>query len=126
MARGGVAEWFKAAVLKTAVPQGTGGSNPSSPATTARVGRPAGDRLGSMSRAANEGENGRRPLLPEDAPDPEQMRLFSAMTPTERWMVAESLYRTARSLKRAGVRAEHPEWSDEQVLEEVRQQFLRA
>ena len=26
---GGVAEWTKAAVLKTAVPQGTGGSNPS-------------------------------------------------------------------------------------------------
>ena len=29
---GGVAEWFKAAVLKTAVPKGTGGSNPSSSA----------------------------------------------------------------------------------------------
>ena len=27
-AGGGVAEWFKAAVLKTAVPQGTVGSNP--------------------------------------------------------------------------------------------------
>ena len=29
---GGVAEWLKAAVLKTVVPQGTGGSNPSSSA----------------------------------------------------------------------------------------------
>ncbi len=33
---GGVAEWFKAAVLKTVVPQGTGGSNPSSSASLAR------------------------------------------------------------------------------------------
>lgn len=29
---GGVSEWFKEAVLKTVVPQGTGGSNPSSSA----------------------------------------------------------------------------------------------
>jgi len=64
--------------------------------------------------------------LPGDAPDPEQIRLFSAMTPDDRWAVARSLYRTARDLKRAGVEAEHPEWSEEQVLEEVRQQFLRA
>ena len=30
---GGVAEWLKAAVLKTAFPKGDGGSNPSSSAT---------------------------------------------------------------------------------------------
>ena len=64
--------------------------------------------------------------LPDDAPDPEQMRLFAAMTPEERWAVAQSLYRTARDLKRAAVRAEHSDWSDEQVFEEVRRQFLRA
>ncbi len=33
---GGVAEWTKAAVLKTAVPQGTGGSNPSPSASDER------------------------------------------------------------------------------------------
>ncbi len=48
------------------------------------------------------------------------------MTPDERWAVAQSLYRTAREVKRAGVRAEHPDWSEERVLEEVRRQFLRA
>jgi hypothetical protein len=64
--------------------------------------------------------------LPDDAPDPEQIRRFAAMTPDERWAVAQSLYRTAREVKRAGVRAEHPDWSDEQVLEETRRQFLRA
>ena len=34
--RGGVAEWFKAAVLKTAVLQGTVGSNPTPSATSRR------------------------------------------------------------------------------------------
>ena len=64
--------------------------------------------------------------LPDDAPDPEQLRLFAAMTPGERWAIARSLYRTACDVKRAGVRSEHPEWTDEQVLAEVRRQFLRA
>ena len=71
-------------------------------------------------------EDKRAPGLPDDAPDPEQMRLFSAMTPDERWTVAQSLQRTAREVKPAGVRAEHPDWSDEQVREEVRQQLLRT
>ncbi|MEO8054420.1 MAG: hypothetical protein ABI768_04675 [Acidobacteriota bacterium] len=66
------------------------------------------------------------PRLPDDAPDPEQMRRFAAMTPDERWTVAQALQRTAREVKRAGVRAEHPDWTDDQVLEEVRRQFLRA
>jgi hypothetical protein len=72
------------------------------------------------------GKDKRAPGLPDDAPDPEQIRLFSAMTPDERWAVAQSLYRTARDVKRAAVRAEHPDWNDEQVLVEVRRQFLRA
>lgn len=71
-------------------------------------------------------EEERAPRLPDDAPDPEQMRLFSAMTPDERWAVARSLQQTAREVKQAGVRAEHPDWSDEQVLGEVRRQLLRA
>ena len=71
-------------------------------------------------------EDKRAPGLPDDAPDPEQMRLFSAMTPDERWTVAQSLQRTAREVKHAGVRAEYPDWSDEQVREEVRRQLLRT
>ncbi|MEO8584532.1 MAG: hypothetical protein ABI584_00070 [Acidobacteriota bacterium] len=69
---------------------------------------------------------GNESCLPEDAPDPEQMRRFAAMTPTERWAIAQSLYKTAREVKRAGVQAEHPDWNEEQILEEVRRQFLRA
>ena len=114
-----MAEWFKAAVLKTAVPKGTGGSNPSSSAIDSA---PPGDRLASVASTAP--ETTRR--LPDDAPDPEQMRRFAAMTPDERWTVARTLQRTALAVKRAGVRAEHPDWTDEEVLAEVRRQFLRA
>ncbi len=39
IAPGEVAEWFKAAVLKTAVPKGTGGSNPSLSVTVNRCHR---------------------------------------------------------------------------------------
>ena len=38
-APGGMAEWSNAAVLKTVVPSGTGGSNPSSSATTCKPGQ---------------------------------------------------------------------------------------
>lgn len=38
---GGMAEWLKAAVLKTVVPQGTVGSNPTSSATFLHPNRPA-------------------------------------------------------------------------------------
>lgn len=74
--------------------------------------------------ASNEVKRASR--LPDDAPDPEQIRRFAAMTPDERWAVMQSLYHTAWEVKRTGVRAEHPDWSDEQVLDEVRRQFLRA
>jgi hypothetical protein len=74
--------------------------------------------------ASSEGMKALR--LPDDAPDPEQIRRFAAMTPDERWAVAQTLYRMAREIKTAGVRAEHSGWSEEQVLEEVRRQFLRA
>jgi hypothetical protein len=40
-----MAEWSNAAVLKTVVPQGTGGSNPSSSATTEEPGQPEAVRV---------------------------------------------------------------------------------
>ena len=64
--------------------------------------------------------------VPDDAPDPEQLKRFAAMSPAERWDVARSLQKTACLLKAAGVRAEHPDWPEERVLEEVRRQLLRA
>jgi hypothetical protein len=46
-----------------------------------------------------------------------------AMTASEKVAVMHSLWHQAWSLKRAGVRAQHPDWSPEQVESEVREIF---
>lgn len=55
--------------------------------------------------------------------DPELER-FARMTPREKLRAAEQLYETARSLKAAGVRRLHPDWSEERVRRAVRDAFL--
>ena len=53
--RGGLAEWTKAAVLKTAVPQGTGGSNPSpSAGCFVLCGRRGGVKRGGLIRGGGD------------------------------------------------------------------------
>jgi len=48
------------------------------------------------------------------------------MSGAQRLEQAEKLYWMAREIKRAGVRHQHAEWTDEQVEEEVRRIFLHA
>ena len=48
------------------------------------------------------------------------------MSPEEKLEVAMQLYYSARKLKAAGVRAEHPDWDEEQVQQVVREAFLYA
>ena len=45
------------------------------------------------------------------------------MTASEKIAVMNSLWRQAWSLKSAGVRAQHPEWSPEQIKAAVREIF---
>jgi hypothetical protein len=40
--------------------------------------------------------------------------------------LAERLYWSARKMKAAGLRAQHPDWPEERVCAEVRQIFLDA
>lgn len=65
-------------------------------------------------------------MLPDEEPTPEQIKIFRAMSGEERLRLAERLYWSARNMKKAGVRAQHPEWSEEQIEAEVRQIFLNA
>lgn len=58
--------------------------------------------------------------------DSEQLRIVQAMTPAQKLRAAWRLFESARQLKAAAVRAEHPEWSDEQVRLAVRDAFLYA
>ena len=62
--------------------------------------------------------------LPDEEPDAVQLAVLRRMTPGQRWEVARNLYWSARRLKAAFVRSEHPEWSDAEVEDHVRRVFL--
>jgi hypothetical protein len=63
------------------------------------------------------------PDEPEDPEDP-QVEIFRRMTPEQKLRAAERLYWSARELKAAWLRAEHPDWTEEQVAKAVRDAFL--
>jgi hypothetical protein len=54
---------------------------------------------------------------------PEQIKIFQAMSPSEKLHVALRLYYSARQLREAGLRKKHPEWSEKKIAEKVRQFF---
>ena len=68
----------------------------------------------------------RRGSLPDEQPGPEQIAIYRAMTGQRRLEIAEHLFWTARALKTAGVRYQHPDWPEEKVLAEVNRIFLHA
>jgi hypothetical protein len=55
---------------------------------------------------------------------PEQIKIFRSMTPEQKLRVAFRLYDLAWKLKAAGLRLQHPDWSDERIAERVREIFL--
>jgi hypothetical protein len=57
---------------------------------------------------------------------PEEIRILRAMTPEQKLRAVEALYWTARELKAAWLRSEHPGWSEEEVRRKVRDIFLHA
>jgi hypothetical protein len=65
-------------------------------------------------------------MLADEKCSPEQIQIFRAMTGEQRLRLAEQLYWSARKLKLAGLRAQHPEWTEEQLNAEVRRIFLHA
>lgn len=64
--------------------------------------------------------------LPEDDPSPEQIEIYRRMTPGRRLEAGEQLYWSARRMKWAWLRAQHPDWKDEQVEAEVTRNFSHA
>jgi hypothetical protein len=57
---------------------------------------------------------------------PEQKRIFKKMTPEQKLAISMRLYWTARDLKAAGLRLQHPEWTQKQIDQKVREIFLYA
>ena len=60
----------------------------------------------------------------EDRLTPERIAILRRMTPEQRWGIGQKMYWAARKNKKASLLSEHPDWSDEQAEQEVRQLLL--
>jgi hypothetical protein len=65
-------------------------------------------------------------MRPDEQASLEQIDILRAMPGEQRLRLAERLYWSARKLKRAGLRTQHPDWPDERLDAEVRRIFLHA
>jgi hypothetical protein len=65
-------------------------------------------------------------MLADEQTSPEQFAILRAMSGERRLHLAETLYWSARKLKAAGVRSQHPDWPEEKVNAEVNRIFLNA
>jgi hypothetical protein len=54
----------------------------------------------------------------------EIQQILQAVSPTQKLRAAERLYYSARQLKAAALRAEHPDWTEEAIRKAVREIFL--
>jgi hypothetical protein len=57
---------------------------------------------------------------------PEYLANLRRMTGEQKWRTAFGLYWSARKLKAAAVRDQHPDWTEEQVQQRVKEIFLYA
>jgi len=55
-----------------------------------------------------------------------QQEIYLKMTPAQKWQQVFKLRETAWLLKRAGIKAQHPDWSLEKIEAEVKKIFLYA
>jgi hypothetical protein len=62
-------------------------------------------------------------MLPDEQPSPEQVEIMRAIPGEQRLRLAERLYWSARKMKAAGLRAQHPDWPEERVGAEVSRIF---
>lgn len=65
-------------------------------------------------------------MLPDEQPSPEQIPILRNIPGEKRLKLAGQLYWTARKMKMAGLRSQHPDWSEERLESEVRRIFLHA
>jgi|OM-RGC.v1.036220334 hypothetical protein len=57
---------------------------------------------------------------------PEQKRIFASMPAEQKLKLVLGLYHSAKKLKRAGLKKQHPDWTEEQIEQSVREIFLYA
>lgn len=64
--------------------------------------------------------------LAREESSPEQIVMLRRMTPGQRWDAAHRLYWTMRQHKTAFLQSQHPDWTEQQVANEVRRIFSHA
>ena len=65
-------------------------------------------------------------VLADERSSPEQIEIYRRMSGEERLRVAERLYWSAWKMKLAGLRAQHPDLSEDELKREARRIFLYA
>ncbi len=55
-----------------------------------------------------------------------QKKIYQSMTPDQKLQLALRLYYSAKKLKAAALRHDHPKWPEKKIQEEVRAIFLYA
>jgi hypothetical protein len=65
-------------------------------------------------------------MLTDEQPGPEQIKVLRAMSGEARLQVAGRLYWSARKMKAAGLRVQHPDWPETRVQADVRRIFSNA
>ena len=65
-------------------------------------------------------------MLTDEHSSPEQVAALRAMTGQRRLRLAEQLYWSARRLKAAGLRSQHPDWPEQRLNDEARLIFRHA
>ncbi len=77
-------------------------------------------------REASVGDAARFRRLAQEESSPEQIVMLRRMTPGQRWDAAHRLYWTMRRHKAAFLQSQHPDWTEQQVANEVRRIFSHA
>jgi hypothetical protein len=57
---------------------------------------------------------------------PEQLNIYKKMSPEQKLRLSLDLYHSARLIKRAGLKHQHPDWSDTQIEKKLKEIFLYA
>lgn len=56
----------------------------------------------------------------------EYRKVLRNMTPAQKLDAMQRIYNTARDLKAAGLRMQHPDWTEDQIQAALREAFLYA
>lgn len=60
-------------------------------------------------------------MFVEEAPHPEQIKALRKMTPAQRLETGLAFMEEMRQLKAAALRVQHPDWTEEQVAQALRE-----